>query len=138
VACCDKYYAAIDFYKASLGISLEIGTQWENATLLFNLGYAYIRIDRAWEALEAYQNALQLYRELGLDKKVEECESAIRDINTMVVAEPRSAPPIGNIDTETPKQRKSRRRRGKGFWSRFWRLCCWLWRWLQRKYGSRR
>ncbi len=106
MACCDKYYAAIDFYKASLGISLEIGTQWENATLLFNLGYAYIRIDRAWEALEAYQNALQLYQELELDKKVEKCEAAIRDINTMVVAEPRSALSIANIDMETPKQRK--------------------------------
>ena len=75
-----EYQRAIDFYQKSLEITQQIGDRHGEANSLFNLGLTYKEIGQKSEAKEDFENSRQLYRVMGLDKKVEDCNKAIQDL----------------------------------------------------------
>ena len=71
---------AINYLQQSLEISQQIGTHDVEAESWFNLGDTRKNLQQKSEAKTAYENARELYQAMGLDKKVEECDKAIQDL----------------------------------------------------------
>ena len=90
-----QYPKAIDFHQQSLVIKREIGDRSGEALSLLNMGHTLARLNRHYEALQSYQQALAIYEALMLDHKVEECKTAIAQINQVPTTQPRMAPNIG-------------------------------------------
>lgn len=77
-----QYQQAIDFHQQSLEIAREIGDHRGEGAALFNTGKALAQIDdRQGEALQSYQQALAIYEALKLDHVVEQCKTAITELN---------------------------------------------------------
>ena len=74
------YQGAIDNLQQSLEISQQIGTRDVEAESWFNLGNTRKNLQQKSEAKTAYENARKLYQAMELDKKVEECNKAIQDL----------------------------------------------------------
>ncbi|MGI8932898.1 MAG: tetratricopeptide repeat protein, partial [Phormidesmis sp.] len=75
-----EYHQAIDFQQQS-EIAREIGDRNGTALSLFNLALAYAKIDEHWKACEGYAQAKEIFTELKLAHRVEECEKAIQARN---------------------------------------------------------
>jgi len=75
-----RYEEAIDSFQKSLEISRQIGDRKVEATLVFTLGVTFSVLDHIEEALQLYQNARQLFQELGLERDVRNCEDAIASL----------------------------------------------------------
>lgn len=90
-----EYQQAIKFLQKALKIQREIGDQHGEANSLFELGLVLVRMDQRFEALQQYGQALALYEGLKLNHRVEECKTAIAQINQVPTTQPRSAPSIG-------------------------------------------
>jgi len=90
-----QYPKAIDFHQQSLAIKREIGDRSGEALSLLSMGHTLARLNRHYEALQSYQQALAIYEALMLDHKVEECKTAIAQINQVPTTQPRMAPNIG-------------------------------------------
>ncbi len=61
-----EYHQAINFLQQSLGIQREIGDREGTAFSLFNLAYAYAKIDEHWKAREGFAQAKEIFTELKL------------------------------------------------------------------------
>lgn len=90
----EDYLSAIDYYQQALAISVGIGDRHGEATAWFNLGWSRARIDDKWNAVKALEKARNLYQEMGLKNKVEECDSHIRKVGMIAVAIPMKVPEI--------------------------------------------
>ena len=77
-----EYQRAIDFLQQSLDIKRQIGDKRGEATSWFNLAITRKNLQEYLEAKTAYENAQKLYQAMGLEKKVEECDQAIQDLNS--------------------------------------------------------
>ena len=97
-----QYPQAIESYQQSLALKREIGDRHGEAHSLFNLGNTLTRVDEKWDARQAYEAAKALYQDMGLQKKVEECDQAIYNLSQMVIVEPKQAPTIGNPPPQEP------------------------------------
>jgi len=75
-----QYQRAIEFYQQSLEIQREIGDRNGEANSLFNMASALAKLKRRSEALQNYQQAQQIYESLSLDFRVEQCQSAIAQL----------------------------------------------------------
>lgn len=106
-----QHQRALDFQQQSLEIDREIGDRHGEAISLFNKGNDLARVGQKWEAQAAYKAARSLYKDLGLQKEVEQCDTAIRELGQKVVVIPKQAPAIGG----EPSKKRSRRRRPKWF-----------------------
>jgi tetratricopeptide (TPR) repeat protein len=73
-----EYQTAIDYYQQSLEIKREIGDRNGEAITWFNLGITYKNLQQKSEAKTAYEKARNLYQAIGLNKKVEDCNEAIK------------------------------------------------------------
>jgi tetratricopeptide (TPR) repeat protein len=82
-----QYQQAIDFYQQSLAIKREIGDRNGEGLSLLNMGYALAQLDQHYEALQSYQQALAIYEALKLDHKIEQCETAIAELNQIIAAQ---------------------------------------------------
>ena len=77
-----EYQKAIEFYQQSLAIKREIGDRGGEASSWFNLGVTYYKLKRIAEAKEAYLQSRELYQALGLAADVQDCDQAIRQLET--------------------------------------------------------
>uniref|UniRef100_UPI001C12AD5C tetratricopeptide repeat protein n=1 Tax=Microcystis aeruginosa TaxID=1126 RepID=UPI001C12AD5C len=77
-----EYPKAIEFYQQSLAILREIGDRGGEANAWFNLGLTYYKLKRISEAKEAYLQSRKLYQALGLAGYVQNCDQAIRQLET--------------------------------------------------------
>jgi len=77
-----EYQKAIEFYQQSLAITREIGDRGGEASSWFNLGLTYYKLKRIAEAKEAYLQSRELYQALGLAADVQDCDQAIRQLET--------------------------------------------------------
>jgi tetratricopeptide (TPR) repeat protein len=75
-----EYQKAIDHYQQSLEIKREIGDRYGEAMAWINLGLVQKNLQQPAEAKTAFENARSLYQAMGLDKKVEDCNKAIQDL----------------------------------------------------------
>lgn len=89
------YYAAIHYQQQGLAIAQEIVDMNGVANSWFNLGFILARLDRKWDAKEAFQNARDFYQAIGFKHKVEQCDSYIRQVGMIPVAIPMKTPHIG-------------------------------------------
>ncbi|NJR38968.1 MAG: tetratricopeptide repeat protein [Leptolyngbyaceae cyanobacterium CSU_1_4] len=76
----ERYEEAIVSYQKSLEITRQIGDCRAEAVLLFILGVTSLVVDRKQEAIQLFQNARQLFQELGSEKDVKNCENAIASL----------------------------------------------------------
>ena len=74
------YQKSIDFYKQSLAILQKIGDRHGEAISWFHLGNTLKNLQQNSEAKAAYDHARKLYQAIRLDKKVEDCNKAIQDL----------------------------------------------------------
>lgn len=88
------YSTAIHYQQQGLAIAQEIGDMNGTANSWLNLGVILARLDRKWEAIKAFQNARDFYQAIGLEHHVEECNSYIRQVGVIAVAQPMKAPEI--------------------------------------------
>ena len=58
------------------------------------MGYALARLNRHYEALQSFQQALAIYEALKLDYRIEQCKTAIAERNQIIAVQPRTAPSI--------------------------------------------
>ena len=65
--CQGRYRDAIEPYTECVAICRSLGSSWQLATSHLNLADALLHSGRAEDALAGFQQALQLYRELGDD-----------------------------------------------------------------------
>ena len=72
-----QYTEARDYYQQSLDLAKEINYRQGEADASFHLGLVLAKLNCTSEAVTALQNARQLYQEMGLDAKVQECDSEI-------------------------------------------------------------
>ncbi len=103
-----EYRRAIEFHQKSLEIHREIGDRRGEAISLNNMAFALAKLDRRWEALQNYKQAQQIYEDLKLDHRVEQCKTAIYNLQQIISPEPIRAPQIRN-ESASPKPRKRQR-----------------------------
>jgi len=72
-----QYQRAIEYYQQSLDIARETGECFVPANAWYNSAISLEKLGRKSEALTAYQNARELYQEMGLDGSVKLCDNAI-------------------------------------------------------------
>ena len=101
-----QYQQAIDFYKQSVNTTREIDDQHGEADALFWKARTLAKIDDKWQARECYQAAREIYSELGLPKKVENCDAVIRDLGQQIVMEPKQAPAVDELPSAKPRRQK--------------------------------
>jgi tetratricopeptide (TPR) repeat protein len=77
-----EYQKALEFYQQSLAIDREIGNRRVEAKSWFNLGVTYDELKRISEAKEAILQSRKLYQALGLAGYVQNCDQAIRQLET--------------------------------------------------------
>ena len=75
-----EYQQAINYYQKSLEIAHQIGNRHGEANSWFNLGLTYDKLEQKMEAQVTFKNARKLYQAIGLEKKVEDCNKAIQDL----------------------------------------------------------
>ena len=73
----EQYTEARKHYQQSLDIAKAINYRRGEADSVFNLGLVLIKLSSSPEAVAALINARQLYQEMGLDAKVQECDNEI-------------------------------------------------------------
>ncbi|MGB5770645.1 MAG: tetratricopeptide repeat protein [Crocosphaera sp.] len=76
-----QYQQAIQYHQQSLAITTEIGDRQGEGNTWFNLGLSFTNLQRNDEAREAFDNARQLYQDMGLNQMVERCDN---EINALV------------------------------------------------------
>jgi tetratricopeptide (TPR) repeat protein len=80
-----EYQRSIDFYQQSLEIQHEIRDRHGEANSLFNQAIALEKYKpQSFESLNSFRKARAIYAELKLDKKVEECDEAIRMLDRVI------------------------------------------------------
>ena len=75
-----EYQQAIDFYQYSLEIFQHIGDRYGEANSLISLGLTCKELGQKLESKAAFENASKLYKAMGLDKQVDDCNKAIQDL----------------------------------------------------------
>ena len=91
-----EHSLAKDFYEKALKLKCEIGDQWGKGACLLNLGDALAYLDRYYEALQSYQQALAIFEDLKIDYMIEKCKKAIAELNQIIAVEQHRAPSIGD------------------------------------------
>ena len=76
-----QYQTAIDYHQQSLEIKRDLGDRHGEAITCFNLGLALENTKQKSAAIEAYDNARQLYEAMGLDAQVQNCDAAIERLS---------------------------------------------------------
>ena len=76
-----QYQTAIDYHQQSLEIKRDIGDRHGEAIAWFNLGGALENTKQKSAAIEAYDNARQLYEAMGLDADVSDGDAAIERLS---------------------------------------------------------
>jgi tetratricopeptide (TPR) repeat protein len=84
-----QYQQAINLLQQSLEIQHEIGNRHGEAATLGNLGIAYRLLGQYQEALKKLNQAKQLFAAMGLDYRVEWCDTAINKINQSIATKSR-------------------------------------------------
>jgi tetratricopeptide (TPR) repeat protein len=110
------YAKAIDYYEKSLRIKLTIGDRNGAANSWFNLGLALSNVNRVPDAMGAYRNARQLYSDMGLEAKVQDCDEALHHLSSAL---------------EPPHYRNS------NIWKRLWNWLKHQWHKTFSLFGSR-
>ncbi|MFN6530793.1 tetratricopeptide repeat protein [Nostoc sp. ChiSLP03a] len=108
--CLGQYQQAIEFQQRSLEIAREIGDRYGEAIAWYNLGLSLENVNRESDALGAYRNASELYQQMGLDAKVQDCNNAIERLS----------------QPKTPVVSR------RGFWAWLRRLWRWVRSWFRR------
>ncbi|NER79081.1 MAG: tetratricopeptide repeat protein [Leptolyngbya sp. SIO1D8] len=85
------YPQAIRFYEQSLEIDRAIGDRNGQATSLFNCASARARVDDYWIARQNLEQARELFVELQLNHRIEQCDTMVRELEQMIAAQPRQA-----------------------------------------------
>ena len=98
-----QYQRAIHFYQQQLDITCAIGDRRGAAHAYFNRSCALARLNQKTEACASFEAARALFRDLGLQKDVEDCDLAIRELG-QIVALPRQARQIAS--SSEPHRRK--------------------------------
>lgn len=76
------YVKAIEYQEQALTITRAIGDRNGAAIAWFNLGETLAKMDRVPDALEAYRNARQLFAEIQLEFRVQECDNALQNLTS--------------------------------------------------------
>lgn len=96
---CEK---ALAIHQQSLEIMRQIKNRDGEAISLYNLAMTWVKLDRKWEALQAFKAARELYFAMGVVFEVQKCDENIREIGQMAVAIPMRAPRFGNEPEPDP------------------------------------
>jgi tetratricopeptide (TPR) repeat protein len=89
-----EYPRAIKLYQQSFEIQHEIRDRHGEANSLFNQAIAIKQYKpQSLESLDIFRQARMIYAELKLDKKVEECDEAIRTLDQIIATEPQESIP---------------------------------------------
>ncbi|MGD1941246.1 MAG: tetratricopeptide repeat protein, partial [Leptolyngbyaceae cyanobacterium] len=91
------YPLAVQLWQRALMGFEPINDRYSQAMTWYNLGDAQARLGHTWEAKKAFETALNLYQEAGLDDQAGACDVAIKTLNQKIVAPPTVAPTIGEI-----------------------------------------
>jgi len=91
-----EYRRAIEFHEQSLAISQSIGDRFGQAASFFNRARALAKIDDYWAGRQSLEQARELFVELQLDHRIEQCDALIRKYTQIIAAQPRQAPKIGS------------------------------------------
>jgi tetratricopeptide (TPR) repeat protein len=97
-----EYRRAIEFHEQSLEIKRAIGDRNGQATSQFNCAIALAKIDDYWTARQNLELAREIFDELQLDHRVEQCNTMIRKLGQIIAAQPRQAPTIGSPEPTKP------------------------------------
>lgn len=111
-----QHQRAFESYQQSLEIRRKIGDQSGEADLLLMMADSLAKLNHTWEALQHYQQARQIYQELGLDFKVEECDIAIYNLEAIIpdppiLGVPKSATRPNYVPSESRHYVRSKPRR---------------------------
>jgi len=106
-----QYQRAIDFYHLSLEIFHEVGNRHYEANALFTMARSLAKLGQSWEAKQHYQQAKQLYQLLKLEHWVEQCNTAIYELNQIIPAQQITrAPKIRDESPPLPRPFSRKRR----------------------------
>jgi len=99
----EQYQRAIELYQQSLEIERGIGDHLGEAFSLYGKALALAKYEsRRFEAISTLRQARDIYADLQLDNRVEECDEAIYGFEQIIATEQSqsapslSAPTIGN------------------------------------------
>jgi tetratricopeptide (TPR) repeat protein len=98
-----EYRRAISFHEQSLEIKREIGDRFGEAASLFNRATALAKIDDYWAGRQSLEQARELFVELQLNHRIEQCDALIREYGQIIAAQPRQAPTIGSPAPPKPE-----------------------------------
>ena len=74
------YQQSIDLAQQSLEIFQQIGNHNGEAVAWVNLGLNWTKLHQKSQAKTAFENSKKLYQAIGLEKKVEDCDKAIQNL----------------------------------------------------------
>lgn len=74
----EQYHEALEFLLQGIEVAHQSGHRQFEANGLFNLGLTLEQLGQELEAILAYENALELFQEMGLDASVEDCNDKIQ------------------------------------------------------------
>ena len=86
----EDYQKALSLYQEALTIAEQIKFRHLQAETWFNLGNTLTKLNRIPDALGAYRNAKQLYQEMKLDRKVQDCDKAIQNLESPPSRQPQN------------------------------------------------
>ncbi|MEL7079311.1 MAG: tetratricopeptide repeat protein, partial [Cyanobacteria bacterium J06582_2] len=75
-----EYQKALGYIQKSLRIQQQIGDRYGEGLSLMNLGSIKSNLQQISESKTAFEKALKIYQEIGLNNKVEECNRAIQEL----------------------------------------------------------
>ena len=75
--CLGRSEQAIEFYQQSLKIKKQVSDRNGEANVWFNLALALEKFHQKSKAINAYRHASRLYRMMGFDMSVQDCNDAI-------------------------------------------------------------
>jgi len=104
-----QHQRAIEFYQQSLEIKRRIGDRRGEAASLFNMAIALTKLDNRWGASQLYKQSKHIYEDLQLDHKVEDCKTAIYQLQQIASPQTISHPMCCNVSS-APSPRRYRQK----------------------------
>jgi tetratricopeptide (TPR) repeat protein len=98
-----EYRRAISFHEQHNEIAREIGDRRGEARSLFNRALALAKIDDYWAGRQSLEQARELFVELQLNHRIEQCDALIRKYGQIIAAQPRQTPTIGSPAPPKPE-----------------------------------
>ena len=90
---------SLEFHKKALEMARAVGERRTEAWCLFKIAAALAKLDRAFEAIQTYQKAQKIFEEILLERNVQDCKDAIRQVNIIIPVKSQEFPDI-------PKRKK--------------------------------